>query len=44
MSPHAQQPIDKQIASIALIHDMTVVTRNVNDFKETGVHMHNPFV
>ena len=29
MSPHHQHPIDKQIAAIALIHDLTVVTRNV---------------
>lgn len=43
MSPHPQHPIDKQIAAIALIHDMTVVTRNVEDFKGTGVRLKNPF-
>ena len=32
MSPHHQHPIDKQIAAIALIHDLTVVTRNIDDF------------
>ena len=43
MSPHPQHPIDKQIAAIALIYDMAVVTRNVNDFKRTGVRLQNPF-
>lgn len=43
MSPDAQQPIDKQIAAIALIHDLTVVTRNVDDFRRTGVRIFNPF-
>jgi toxin FitB len=44
MSPHPQHPIDKQIAAIALIHNMTVVTRNVVDFERTGVQLENPFV
>jgi len=44
MSPHHQNPIDKQIAAIALIHDLTVVTRNVNDFRGTGVRLNNPFL
>lgn len=44
MSPNAQHPIDKQIASIALIHDLTVVTRNVDDFKGLGVRLMNPFL
>jgi len=44
MSPHPQHPIDKQIAAIALIHDLTVVTRNVSDFKGLGVPVTNPFV
>ncbi|HZX30058.1 MAG TPA: type II toxin-antitoxin system VapC family toxin [Rhodocyclaceae bacterium] len=43
MSPHQQHPIDKQIAAIALIHDLTVVTRNAADFQGTGVRLHNPF-
>ena len=43
MSPHHQHPIDKQIAAIALIHDLTVVTRNVDDFRGTGVRLNNPF-
>jgi len=44
MSPHHQHPIDKQIAAIALINDLTVVTRNVEDFRGTGVALNNPFV
>ena len=43
MSPHAVHPIDKQIAAIALIYDLTVVTRNVDDFRGTGVRFINPF-
>lgn len=43
MSPHPQHPIDKQIAAIALIYDLTVVTRNVDDFRGTGVKLINPF-
>lgn len=43
MSPHPQHPIDKQIAAIALIHDLTVVTRNTADFAATGVKLLNPF-
>jgi predicted nucleic acid-binding protein len=29
--------IDKQIAAIALLHDLTVVTRNTDDFAPTGL-------
>ncbi|NMG03929.1 type II toxin-antitoxin system VapC family toxin [Azoarcus taiwanensis] len=43
MSPSPQHPIDKQIAAIALIYDLTVVTRNTEDFKSTGVRSINPF-
>ncbi len=43
MSPHPEHPIDKQIAAIALLHDMAVVTRNVDDFRGTGVEIVNPF-
>lgn len=44
MSPHHEHPIDKQIAAIALIHNLIVVTRNVNDFHGTNVKIENPFV
>lgn len=43
MSPSPQHAIDKQIAAIALIHDLTVVTRNTEDFTATGVRRINPF-
>lgn len=44
MSPHKSNPIDKQIAAIAMINQLAVVTRNVDDFRETGVQMINPFM
>jgi len=44
MSPRHEHPVDKQIAAIALIHDLMVVTRNVDDFRGTGVRLQNPFV
>lgn len=34
---------DLQIAATALVHGLTVVTRNVRHFKPTGVRVHNPF-
>ncbi len=43
MSPSREHPIDKQIAAIALIHDLTVATRYVDDFRGTGATLHNPF-
>lgn len=43
MAPNPQHPVDKQIAAIALINNMTVVTRNAPDFASTGVRVHNPF-
>jgi toxin FitB len=42
--PHPEQVLDKQIAAIALINDLTVVTRNTADFQGTGVKLRNPFV
>ena len=44
MSPNHQQPIDKQIAAIALAPDLTVVTRNVAYFHGTGAGLMIPFV
>lgn len=41
--PHPEHALDKLIAATALIHDLTVVTRNVNDFAQTGVKLVNPF-
>lgn len=42
-SPHAENPLDKQIAATALIHDLIVVTRNVAHYETTGVRLLNPF-
>jgi predicted nucleic acid-binding protein len=35
---------DAMIAATARVHDLTVVTRNVKDFKNFGVDLFNPFV
>jgi predicted nucleic acid-binding protein len=35
---------DAMIAATALVHDLTVVTRNVRDFAALGVRTLNPFV
>lgn len=42
--PHAGHELDKQIAAIAMVNGLTVVTRNVADFAGTGVTLLNPFV
>jgi len=41
--PHPEHALDKLIAATALIHDLTVVTRNVDDFAGTGSRVLNPF-
>ncbi|MDO9180673.1 MAG: type II toxin-antitoxin system VapC family toxin [Agitococcus sp.] len=35
---------DALIAATALTHDLTVVTRNIKNFTEFGVHLLNPFL
>jgi predicted nucleic acid-binding protein len=42
--PHGEHELDKQIAAIALVNDLIVVTRNTADFARTGAKLHNPFV
>ena len=42
-APHPENPLDKQIAATALIHDLVLVTRNVKHFAATGVKLFNPF-
>lgn len=41
--PHPENALDKQIAATALVYDLCVVTRNVDDFKSTGANVLNPF-
>lgn len=42
--PHPEHELDKQIAAIAWVHDLTVVTRNGANFSGTGVSLKNPFL
>ncbi|MEB3161772.1 MAG: type II toxin-antitoxin system VapC family toxin [Prochlorothrix sp.] len=41
--PHPQNAIDKQLAATALTHGLILVTRNIQDFQDTGVVLLNPF-
>lgn len=41
--PHSEHAIDKLIAATAFIHDLTVVTRNVEDFAGLNLRVLNPF-
>jgi len=41
--PDPKSERDALIAATALVHGMTVVTRNVMDFEATGVAILNPF-
>lgn len=41
--PHHENALDKLIAATALIHNLTVVTRNRGDFAKTGVPVLDPF-
>lgn len=41
--PRPENLLDKQIAATALLHDLTVVTRNERDFIGTGARTMNPF-
>jgi hypothetical protein len=44
MGRNDQHIVDKQIAAIALVYDLTVATRNMDDFAGTGVRLFNPFL
>jgi toxin FitB len=41
--PNPENPLDKQIAATALIHDLIVVTRNVEHYAPIGARLLNPF-
>ena len=41
--PRPENAIAKQIATTALIHDLTLVTRNIQDFCACGARILNPF-
>lgn len=41
--PDMRSERDALIAATALVHGMTVVTRNASDFKPTGVNVFNPW-
>jgi toxin FitB len=41
--PNPRSDRDALIAATALVHGMTVVTRNVSDFQATGVAVVNPW-
>ena len=41
--PNPAHALDKQIAAIALVNNLTLVTRNVADFEGSGVKLSNPF-
>lgn len=44
MGVNDQHIVDRQIASIALVYDLTIVTRNTVHFAGMGVQLLNPFV
>jgi predicted nucleic acid-binding protein len=41
--PNPENPLDKLIAATALIHELTVVTRNTAHYTPTGARLLNPF-
>jgi predicted nucleic acid-binding protein len=44
MGVNDQHIVDRQIAAIALVYDLTIVTRNTSHFEGTGVRIMNPFL
>jgi toxin FitB len=43
MVPLVSNAIDKQVAATAIVHQLTLVTRNTRDFQNTGARLLNPF-
>ena len=44
MGANDRHIVDRQIAAIALVYDLTVVTRNISRFQDTGARLFNPFL
>ncbi len=42
--PDPSHALVKQIAAIALVNDLTLVTRNLADFQDLGLKLKDPFV
>ena len=42
MAGHKMPVVDSLIASIGIVHDLTVATRNTADMKSSGVSLFNP--
>ncbi|MGH8300220.1 MAG: type II toxin-antitoxin system VapC family toxin [Steroidobacteraceae bacterium] len=42
-APAARNTVDSLIAATADVHELTVVTRNTKDFKDSGVALVNPW-
>ena len=42
-SPDPISAVDGLLAATAIVHGLTLVTRNVKDVARTGVMLHNPF-
>jgi predicted nucleic acid-binding protein len=42
--PHALPAVDGLIAATAMVHGLTVVTRNVGDLAQTGASPLDPFL
>ncbi len=43
MVPDPLPVIDSMLAATAIVHGLTLVTRNVDDVRRTRVPFHNPF-
>jgi toxin FitB len=41
--PNPENPVDKQIAATALIHNLTLVIQNAGHYAPTGARLLNPF-
>ena len=44
MGMNEQNAVDRQIAAVALVYDLTIVTRNISHFSGTGARVMNPFL